>query len=90
MSKVMTLRGQFTMVDNARTLDNQVFSYEANNLTRGWKVKSFYVWPATIRAETGTGDGQFMICATLATDSVAGTAPSFDEISSVADNRYIA
>ena len=88
MGKTMTLRGQFTIADNARSVDNQVFSYEANNLTRGWKVLSFTWWPATLMAETGTGDGQFMVAATLYTDDTG--AIGFDDISSVDDNRAIA
>ena len=71
----MTLRGQFTIADNARSVDNQVFSYEANNLTRGWKVLSF-TWC------------QFMVAATLYTDDTG--AIGFDDISSVDDNRAIA
>jgi len=88
MGKVMTLRGQFTIADNARFLNGQIFSYEANNLTRGWKVNNFYWWPATLRGETGTGDGQFMVAATLYTDNTGNIG--FEDISGCDDNRAIA
>lgn len=88
MSKTLSLRGAITIADNARSINNQVFSYEANNLTRGWIVREFYWWPASVRAETGTADGQFQSSATLATDTVG--SPGFDDISSVIDNRFIA
>ncbi|MBT6684041.1 MAG: hypothetical protein HOB55_04180 [Euryarchaeota archaeon] len=88
MGKLMTLRGQFSIDDNERFVEGQIFSYEANNLTRGWKVKNFYWWPASLRGETGTADGQFMIAATLYTDSTGSMG--FDDISGVADNRAIA
>jgi len=88
MARIHTLRGQITIADNARSVDNQVFSFEANDLTRGWKVKKFYWWPATLRADTGSSDGQFMIAATLGTDTVG--AAIFDQLSGVYDNRLIA
>ena len=71
MKRLLSFRGNLTAIaDNARSLDNEIFTYQSSDLTRAWKVKSFYLWPATVRAETGTGDGQFMLNVSLATDEV--------------------
>jgi hypothetical protein len=88
MKRLLSFRGNLTAIaDNARSLDNEIFTYQSSDLTRAWKVKSFYLWPATVRAETGTGDGQFMLNVSLATDEVGSLG--FDLISNVQDNRQI-
>lgn len=85
--KTLTLRGNISLADNARTVDNEVFSYQGNFM-RGWVVREFFWWPASIRGSTGSGDGQIMMNATLATDTVG--ALGFEEISNCVDNRFIA
>lgn len=87
MKRILSFRGNIESSDNARTPDQQIFSYNSPDLTRAWKVKSFYIWPKSVRGETGTADGQLMMCASLATDEI-GT-PSFDDMMDVSDNRQI-
>lgn len=88
MTKLLSFRGQIAVPDNTRSIDNNIFQYTSPDLTRAWKIESFYIWPKTIRASTGTGDGQFNMAASLATDVLG--APGFDDIMSVQDNRQIA
>ena len=85
MSRILTFRGSIDIDDNARSLNNKIFSYEAADLSRAWKVKSFYFWPETMRAATGTGDGQFLVAASLATDTIRPAG--FDDAVTVNDNR---
>lgn len=87
MVKLLSFRGQFTAADNARMVDYNIFSYTSPDLTRAWKIESFYVWPKTVRAETGSNEGQFNIAASLATDEIGSVG--FDNIMSVEDNRQI-
>jgi len=88
MSRTLSLRGTVTCADNARVTDNQVFIYEANDLTRGWVVEAAYIWPKTVRAGIGSASGQFQLCASIATDVIG--AAGFDEICDTGDNRQIA
>tara|TARA_B110000438_G_C15796122_1_gene642928 strand:+ start:158 stop:688 length:531 start_codon:yes stop_codon:yes gene_type:complete len=84
----LTFRGTIKSADNARTIDQKIFSYESADLTKAWKVKAFYLWPKTVRANTGSTSGQFMLTASLATDIIGSVG--FDDIASVDDNRQIA
>ena len=79
MSKVLSLRGNFTVDDNAILTDKQIFIYEAGDLTKGWEVESAFIWPRDTRAEIGTADGQYQANASLATDTINAT--QFDSIS---------
>lgn len=88
MTRKLTLRGTITVDDNARSTDNKIFSYEANDLTRGWILESAYFWPSTYRASIGAADGQYQMNASLATDTIG--AAGFDEICDASDNRQIA
>ena len=54
MSRILTFRGSIDIDDNSRSLNNKIFSYEAADLSRAWKVKSFYFWPETYRAASGS------------------------------------
>lgn len=85
MSTLLSLRGCFTLDDNAVITDEQVFQYEANDLTRGWEIETAYVWPRTTRADTGTANGQYQAVFSLATDTI-GSASS-NEICNAEDNR---
>ena len=92
MSKVLTLRGVISIADNAISADTQVFSYEANDLTRGWVVEAAYMWPTTTRAGTGSAHGQFQLVASIATDTITPIDPTdltADMISTAEDNRQI-
>ncbi len=92
MSRKLSLRGTYEVEDNARFLNHEIFSYEANDLTRGWEIEAAYIWPATNRATTAfTGSataGHMQVCASLATDSL-GTV-GFDQICNTGDNRQCA
>jgi len=85
MTTLLSLRGSFTLDDNARIVDEQVFQYEANDLTRGWEIERAYMWPRTTRAETEPDNGQSQAVFTLATDTISTVG--FDEISNAQDNR---
>ena len=85
--KLLSFRGNISHADNARTVNQQIFSYNSPDLTRAWKVHSFYLWPKTVRAATGTGDGQQQMNVSLATDEIG--SPSFDDVCDVTDNRQI-
>jgi len=86
--KKLSLRGVFEFADNAVSTDNQVFIYEANDLTRGWVVEAAYLWPKTIRVANGNVNGQMQVSASLATDTVGSAG--FAEICDAGDNRQIA
>ena len=87
MSKLLTFRGYLDSADNAREINRRVFTYESPDLTRAWKVKEFYFWPQTIRADTGSTIGEWNLAASLSTDTL-GSVP-FDDIMNAADNRQI-
>jgi hypothetical protein len=87
MTKLLSFRGQISVADNARSIDNNIFTYTSPDLTRAWKVESFYLWPKSVRGEIGTSDGQFQISGSLATDIIGSVG--FDDIMSVEDNRQI-
>ena len=91
MSKrILSLRGRVTCVDNADSFDNEIFLYEANDLTRGWVVTGAYIWPSTTRAATGSTTGEIQVNATIATDTAGQlAATSYDLISNADDNRQI-
>jgi len=85
--KLLSLRGTIEAADNARIVDQLIFTYNSPDLTRAWKIDSFYLWPKTVRALSGTSDGQFQISASLATDTIGSVG--FDDIMNVEDNRQI-
>lgn len=87
MSRTLTFRGSIDIADLARSQNNKIFAYESSDLTRAWKVKDFYFWPESIRADTGAGDGQLFVAASLATDTI--DASGFDDVVTVNDNRQI-
>lgn len=84
---LLSLRGNFTMVDNALRADQQIFSYEANDLTRGWEIVSCYVWPKDTRAAIGSSDGHFEACFSIATDTIDRAGLTFVDICDAEDNR---
>jgi len=83
--KKLSLRGSFTLDDNARMVDHEIFSYEANDLTRGWEIESAHVWVRESRAATGSASGMLQATFSLATDLV-GTL-GFEDLCSAEDNR---
>ena len=87
MSKKLSLRGNFLLADNAMLTNHPIFEYEANDLTRGWVVEAAYIWPRTTRASAGTDNGQYQMCASLATDTAR--ILDFEFISDATDNRQI-
>jgi hypothetical protein len=85
MTRRLSLRGTVSAADNSYSVDNQIFIYEANDLTRGWEIEAAYMWPTTTRASIGSASGQYQLTASLSTDE--GTGTEFDEICTAADNR---
>jgi hypothetical protein len=85
--KVLSLRGSFTMVDNALQYDHKIFSHESNDLTRGWEILEAYVWPRDNRAEIGSSDGVQGTCFSIATDTIGRGGLTFDNICDASDNR---
>jgi hypothetical protein len=75
------------MVDNALQVDQQIFSYEANDLTRGWELESCYVWPKDTRAAIGSSDGQYQACFSIATDTIDRAGLTFTDVCDAGDNR---
>lgn len=84
---LLSLRGNFEMTDNALRADQQVFSYEANDLTRGWEIVAAYIWLKDVRADIGTSDGQWQACFSLATDTIDRAGLTFTDICDATDNR---
>lgn len=89
MSRVLTLRGTVSCADNAIQTNRQIFSNESNNLNKAWLVEGCWMWPQTIRAATGTGDGRITMAGSLATDDGISSA-SFGPQATASDNRQIA
>ena len=87
MTRTLSLRGKFSTQDNAQVVNHQIFSYEANDLTRGWIVEAAYIWPSTTRVSVGAHGG-FQAVATLTTDTLVDTG-GFDDKSDASDNRQI-
>ena len=68
--KLLTLRGTLPVTQDALgPSPHQIFSYEDNDLTKGWKVREAYVWPASVRLDFGSGTGQFLMQSVLHTDT---------------------
>ena len=68
--KLLTLRGTLPVTQDALgPSPHQIFSYEDNALTKGWKVREAYVWPASVRLAFGSGTGQFLMQSVLHTDT---------------------
>jgi hypothetical protein len=86
---LLSLRGSFDLADSALIEDHQIFSYEANDLTRGWELVRAYCWPRTTRADTGSTNGQFQACFSIATDTIGlvGEAVPFPDVCNADDNR---
>jgi len=85
MTKLLSFRGIIKAADNSISKNNNIFTYTSPDLTRAWKVESFYIWPNP-RATVGV-DGQWQLTASLATDEIEGS--TFDSVATVEDNRQI-
>ncbi len=71
--------------DAAVLTDYQIFSYEANDLSKGWEITAAYLWPKDMRAEIGGSDGHLANAACLATDVCNYTQAN--DITNASDNR---
>ena len=68
----LTLRGTIPITLDALSdtgNPHRIFSYEDNDLTKGWRIKEAYVWCSTVRADFGDDLGQFLMQTALHTDS---------------------
>tara|TARA_R110000751_G_scaffold301385_1_gene413695 strand:+ start:240 stop:770 length:531 start_codon:yes stop_codon:yes gene_type:complete len=89
MSRVLTFRGTIEIADGAISGNNKIFSYEASDLTKAWKVTKFYFWPEQYRLAGSTAaHGQFLIAASLATDILKTS--TYEMAVTVNDNRQFA
>lgn len=88
MTKLLSFRGTITAADNSISKNNNIFTYTSPDLTRAWKVESFYIWPNPRLLSGVTGlDGQWQLTASLGTDEIEAT--TFDSVATVEDNRLI-
>lgn len=85
MTKLLSFRGRITAADNSILKNENIFTYTSPDLTRAWKIESFYIWPDP-RAIAAT-DGQWQLSASLATDLIEAT--TFEAVQDVSDNRQI-
>lgn len=86
--KSRTLRGTVEIADNALAESNQVLIYESPDRTRSWRISRAYFWPVEVKKEIGSADGQYMVRANLATDTIRYL--TFDQITDPDDNRICA
>jgi len=89
VSRVHSLRGCFSMDDNALSAQIPLFEYEANDLTKGWVVEAAYIWPRTTRKTAGSVHAHMQICASLQTDQVGSSGYGFADLVNASDNRQI-
>jgi len=87
MTKLLSFRGRIHANDNSISKNNNIFTYTSPDLTRAWKVESFYIWPDPRPFRPTLLDGQWMLNASLATDEIE--AGSFGVVQDVSDNRQI-
>ena len=85
MSKTFSLRGTFDIADNSLGQHHSIFDYVSPDRKRAWKIREAWIFPRDLRAEIGTGEGQYCIQAHLSTDT--WTLSDWPEIVDVADNR---
>jgi hypothetical protein len=90
MGRSFSLRGTITIADNAVTDPPQlIFSYEAPDRKKAWKITGAYTWCQSTDAEIGTSDLQGVATATLLTDTTNYTG-GINDLSNVSDNRQCA
>lgn len=86
--RALTLRGTETArVDSIDNSNIKIFSYEDNDLTKGWRVVEAYAWLSSTTADFGANTGQFLMQTALHTDSGIDTA-TFGQWGAF-DNRII-
>jgi hypothetical protein len=88
MGRIFSLRGTYSVADNANGQHENIFDYVSPDRSRGWKIKEAWIFPKSLRAEIGGSDGQLVCQAHLATDT--WTIAAFDEAVDVTDNRQCA
>lgn len=86
MGKRFTLRGRYTLADNAQGAAKNLFEYESPDRTRVWRVVHAEIWPITTRATTGL-DGKLQVSGNLLTDFIKNTG--FNTMLDPAENRSI-
>jgi len=88
MGRIFSLRGNYSLADNALGQHLKIFDYISPDRTRAWKVIEAWICPRDFRAEIGGSDGQICVQAHLSTDE--WILKEFDEILNVSDNRQCA
>lgn len=87
MARTFSLRGKFSVADNAIFQQN-IFDYVSPDRTKAWMIDGAFFWPITTRKEIGGSDGQYNASMSLSTDQIEITA--FDLIMDPSDNRTCA
>lgn len=92
MSKTYTIRGKITLADGellppSILNSSHLLSYTSVDRTKAWKLRAWWVWPITVRAETGTTDGQLNLSAALFTDTKR--ISTFNEMLDPSENRSV-
>jgi len=83
-----SLRGKFSMDDNARLNPTRLFDYVSPDRTRAWRVSRAYVWPLTVRADTGSDEGKISASFALQTDD--GSYITWNDVGDPTENRSFA
>lgn len=84
-----SLRGKFSFDDNSRLSPIRLFDYVSPDRTRSWRVTRAYIWPLTIRADTGSdADGKYLAQFALSTDD--GLHINWTTITDPTENRSFA
>jgi hypothetical protein len=90
MGRKFSLRGTVTIADNAVTDPPQlIFSYEAPDRKKAWRITGAYMWVQSTDAEIGASDLQGVATGTLLTDTTNYTG-GINDLSNVSDNRQCA
>ena len=92
MGRTFTLRGTYTVDDNALGTQTKLLDYQSPDRRKAWKVKSAYMFPKDTRAEIGANDLQGTLSAILWTDLVnrGNGSKDFNDLVNVEDNRQCA
>ena len=91
MGRTFTMRGKFSVADNALTNNGygiNIFDYVSPDRKKAWKVSRAWLWPITVRGEIGGSNGQYIANAALGTEDIQ--LVDFSTIPDVTENRFIA
>lgn len=87
MSRIFSLRGTVSCMDNAVTANHEIFDYQSADRSKGWRVLYAYVWPRDWNKVTANGQGFLALVTALATDTGKFNE---NELSDASENRLFA